>query len=87
MKTLLVFATLAYTLVLTNTDHPGSTARAMLDPGCNIKGNIAVQSGRHIYHTPGQEDYDRTIIRTEYGERWFCSESEARTAGWEKASR
>ena len=87
MKTLLVSAAVAYTLVLTNTDHPGPTARTMFDASCNIKGDIAVNSGRHIYHMPGQEDYDRTSIRTEYGEQWFCSENEARSAGWEKASR
>lgn len=54
--------------------------------GCVIKGNIS-RSGNRIYHVPGQEHYDRTRIRTEYGERWFCSESEARRAGWRKARR
>ncbi|WP_116133100.1 thermonuclease family protein [Tropicimonas sp. IMCC34043] len=31
--------------------------------------------------------YDRTRISTEKGERWFCSESEAVTAGWRRAYR
>ncbi|MCM2472767.1 hypothetical protein HGO38_04650 [Rhizobium sp. CG5] len=61
--------------------------RAVYDPGCTIKGNISINSGRRIFHVPGQEDYSATIIRTEYGERWFCSEQEAREAGWRKASR
>ena len=54
--------------------------------GCPIKGNIS-RSGKRIYHVPGQEHYDRTSIRTEYGERWFCTEGEARRAGWRKARR
>lgn len=61
--------------------------RSVYDPGCKIKGNISVNSGQRIFHVPGQEDYNATIIRMEYGERWFCSETEAREAGWRKASR
>ncbi len=51
---------------------------------CAIKGNIS-KSGR-IYHVPGSRWYDRTRIDTGRGERWFCSEAEARAAGW-RASR
>ncbi|GAA3853350.1 thermonuclease family protein [Celeribacter arenosi] len=47
---------------------------------CVIKGNIS-QSGR-IYHLPGSRSYDKTRISTRHGERWFCSEAEARAAGW-----
>lgn len=53
--------------------------------GCAIKGNIS-NNGR-IYHTPGQEFYDKTRIDTRKGERWFCTEAEARAAGWQKARR
>ena len=56
-------------------------------PGCNIKGNVTINSGERIYHVPGQKLYTATIIRPEFGERWFCSEGEARTAGWLKAKR
>lgn len=49
-------------------------------PGCDIKGNIS-GNGR-IYHLPGSSAYARTRIDTSKGERWFCSESEARAAGW-----
>lgn len=50
-------------------------------PGvCPIKGNIS-ENGR-IYHLPGSRDYGRTRISPERGERWFCSEAEARAAGW-----
>ena len=54
---------------------------------CPIKGNISISSGERIYHVPGQEHYDETIISPQYGERWFCSEAEARAAGWRKARR
>ena len=47
---------------------------------CRIKGNIS-DSGR-IYHLPGSSAYDKTRIDESKGERWFCSEAEARSAGW-----
>ncbi|MDZ7709011.1 MAG: thermonuclease family protein [Roseovarius sp.] len=56
------------------------------DPACAIKGNIS-RSGTRIHHLPGQADYARTVIRPEQGERWFCSEAEARAAGWRRARR
>ncbi|MDT8328358.1 MAG: thermonuclease family protein [Roseovarius sp.] len=56
------------------------------DPTCAIKGNISGK-GQRIYHMPGQRDYERTSIRPEKGERWFCSEIAARAAGWQRAKR
>ena len=55
--------------------------------GCNIKGNISVNTGERIYHVPGQKFYSETIITAGKGERWFCSEDEARASGWRKARR
>ncbi|MCV2890671.1 thermonuclease family protein [Ruegeria aquimaris] len=55
------------------------------DPAeCAIKGNIN-SKGQRIYHLPGTEWYDRTRINETKGERWFCSEAEARKAGWRPA--
>jgi endonuclease YncB( thermonuclease family) len=54
--------------------------------GCVIKGNIS-SSGERIYHMPGQQHYAATKITESKGERWFCSEEEARAAGWRKAKR
>lgn len=48
--------------------------------GCPIKGNISA-NGR-IYHTPWSPHYKRTSINEAAGERWFCSEEEALSAGW-----
>ena len=51
---------------------------------CDIKGNIS-DEGEKIYHVPGQQFYDKTKISPSKGERMFCSESDARNAGWRKA--
>jgi len=53
--------------------------------GCSVKGNISVGSGERIYHVPGQEFYADTVINLLKGERWFCSEEQARAAGWRRA--
>jgi len=51
---------------------------------CKIKGNIGAKGAR-IYHVPGNHWYDKTIISKSRGERWFCSEEEARSTGWRRA--
>ena len=51
---------------------------------CDIKGNIS-SSGEKIYHIPGGQYYEKTIIDESKSERWFCSESEAQRAGWRKS--
>lgn len=59
------------------------TRAASPDPNCIIKGNIS-GSGQ-IYHMPHNRDYDNTRISQARGERWFCTEAEARSAGWRAA--
>ena len=54
--------------------------------GCAIKGNVS-RSGERVYHVPGGEYYQGTRISEANGERWFCSEAEARAAGWRRARR
>lgn len=68
-------------------EHRSTRAQAPLAPnsGCVIKGNIS--SNGRIYHRPEDDSYARTRIRPEAGERWFCSEEEARAAGWRPARR
>lgn len=53
--------------------------------GCVIKGNISIDSGERVFHVPGQKYYQQTRISFGHGERWFCSEDEARKAGWRKS--
>jgi endonuclease YncB( thermonuclease family) len=50
------------------------------DRKCAIKGNIS--GSERIYHLPGSRNYARTTINEAKGERWFCSEDEAKAAGW-----
>ncbi|WP_411970571.1 hypothetical protein [Mesorhizobium sp. BR115XR7A] len=68
-------------------DVPDPSSLLLAGGNCNIKGNISINTGEHIYHVPGQEHYWETRISPEYGERWFCSEAEAQEAGWRKARR
>ncbi|WP_415013994.1 thermonuclease family protein [Brevundimonas sp.] len=49
--------------------------------GCRIKGNIN-RDGERIYHSPGMRSWAGARIDESAGERWFCSEEEARSAGW-----
>jgi hypothetical protein len=49
-----------------------------------IKGNIS-SSGEKIYHLPGCDYYNQTVVDESKGEKWFCSEAEALAAGWRKA--
>jgi len=53
-------------------------------PGCRIKGNVG-SKGDRIYHMPGGRWCSRTVITISKGERWFCSEDEAKAAGWRRA--
>lgn len=68
---------------------PANPAPSDLAPAaaaaCAIKGNISA-NGR-IYHRPGQHDYAATRIDPRKGEAWFCTEAEARAAGFRPARR
>ncbi len=64
-------------------DHRTTLAPQTPPSDCAIKGNIS-SSGK-IYHLPDGQWYARTRINAGAGERWFCSEDEARAAGWRKA--
>lgn len=72
----------------TSSTNTGNTAPAPVAPAdtgsCNIKGNIS-SSDEKIYHVPGCQSYNQTVINTSDGERMFCSEQEAVAAGWRKA--
>ena len=56
------------------------------DPSCAIKGNVN-SKGEKIYHVPGGSFYDRTDIKPEEGDRWFCTAEEARNAGFRASER
>jgi len=52
------------------------------NPKCIIKGNIDKSTDTHIYYIPGCAQYNFTLVEQDIGEQWFCSESEARKAGY-----
>lgn len=52
---------------------------------CNIKGNISYNTGEKIYHVKGQKYYEKTKINENKGEKYFCSEEEAKEQGWRKS--
>jgi endonuclease YncB( thermonuclease family) len=60
--------------------HKWDVARQASPEGCPIKGNISKQG--QIYHAPWSPWYTKTKVTLKDGERWFCSEEEAVTAGW-----
>ena len=62
-----------------------SVCRQMEPPagGCIIKANI--RQGKRTYHLPECRNYSQVIIDTSFGDQWFCSEEEAKAAGFEKA--
>lgn len=64
--------------------NQNSSATIYNNEGCQIKGNIS-QDGEKIYHLPDQNYYDKTVINEGKGERWFCSEDDAISAGWRKS--
>lgn len=51
---------------------------------CLIKGNISAKNEK-IYHMQGCPNYKQTVIDTAAGERMFCTEAEAKNAGWRKS--
>lgn len=53
--------------------------------GCPIKGQVA--GGTRTYVLPWSADYERIRVQKTRGERWFCSEQEAVSAGFKSAQR
>jgi endonuclease YncB( thermonuclease family) len=60
-------------------------AKRRAPDGCPIKG--MVRDGDRVYLLPGTPDYERGRVQASRGGRWFCSEHDARTAGFKAASR
>lgn len=60
-----------------------ASAQQQAPEGCAIKGNVT-RNG-HIYHMPWSPWYDKVTIEPSRGERWFCTETEALSAGWRPA--
>lgn len=55
-------------------------AKLAAPDGCPIKGTIAGDT--KTYLVPWAVSYEKAKVRAERGERWFCTEEQARAAGW-----
>jgi len=56
-------------------------------PSCKIKGNLNPDNKRMIYYFPGCNIYSTAIVQLHHGDQWFCTEAEAKKAGFVKAER
>jgi endonuclease YncB( thermonuclease family) len=61
-------------------------ARAKAPQGCPIKGKVVGRRGEKTYHLPWSPSYERARVVSARGERWFCSEEDARAAGFAPSS-
>jgi len=75
-----------------NTERPADfraraweEAKRAAPDGCPIKGQVA--GSEKLYLLPWSADYTRVRVSKARGERWFCSEQEAISAGWRASIR
>jgi len=64
-------------------DSANACAKGCTDPvpGCQIKGNVN-NRGVRFYHVPGTKSYDLVKVVPQEGDRWFCSEQQAKDNGF-----
>jgi hypothetical protein len=94
MKRLLFFILFIFSLALPVSAESKTVATPMPEstdipsvaetPVCTIKGNVN-SKGEKIYHCRNWRDYKRTKMKPEEGDRIFCTEAEARAAGFRAA--
>ncbi len=60
-------------------------AKRAAPEGCPIKGYT--RATNRLYALPWAQGYDRARVRTVKGDRWFCSEDEARAAGFKPSDK
>lgn len=80
----IILSALTIGVVSTDTAYAKKAKSTPANSGCVIKGNISAKKEK-IYHLPGCASYSATVISPSKGERMFCTEKEARDAGWRKA--
>lgn len=51
---------------------------------CLIKGNV--RAGVKLYHLPNCYNYDQVIVDEAFGDQWFCTETEAKAAGFTRTT-
>ena len=60
-------------------------AKRRAPDGCPIKGQVT--GPERVYVLPGTPAYERARVQTSRGDRWFCSEQDAASAGFKAAQR
>lgn len=55
------------------------------NPNCTIKGNFNDYNDKKEYFTPACDHYGNVIILKYQGDDWFCTETEAKNAGFTKS--
>ena len=56
------------------------------NPKCAIKGNINDRAANERYYfTPNCRHYSKVIVKKSFGDAWFCTEAEAKKAGFTAA--
>ncbi|MDD2656860.1 MAG: thermonuclease family protein [Patescibacteria group bacterium] len=83
-KPVLVPAPVVAPIVSVIKPEPTPTPVVNTPTSCVIKGNIS-SKGEKIYHVLGCVSYNATKIDESKGEKWFCTEQDALSAGWRKA--
>lgn len=66
-------------------DRRWEMAQKAAPQGCPIKGHVV--GNERVYVLPWSPRYERVRVREQRGGRWFCSETEARAAGWRPIER
>ncbi|OGG35699.1 hypothetical protein A2363_04240 [Candidatus Gottesmanbacteria bacterium RIFOXYB1_FULL_47_11] len=61
-----------------------SRCRTQATGDCTIKGNV--REGEKIYHVQGCDNYSQVIVDEAFGDHWFCTEPEAVSAGFTRAT-
>ena len=60
---------------------------AQAKTACLIKGNVTKKGKTitRIYHLPGTQYYKTVKINAKEGDKWFCTEKDAKKAGFRKS--
>lgn len=54
--------------------------------GCKIKGNYRKDNDTKIYHLPDCYNYDKIVVNEKEKDQWFCTEEEAKSAGFKRSA-
>lgn len=89
LQMIVLAITTSLALSATSLAVPAGFARVIDGDTVNISGQRirlhGIDTPEAIYHMPGGRWYDKTVITASKGEKWFCSEGQARAVGWRRS--